>query len=87
MAKRRKYRSPYDCLDNETPEYATTLAGRRTAFMLEHMRLLDFDLRRLLISAYLQGVNDTVQVAMTGKMNELFGSRDEDTELEPSDAK
>jgi hypothetical protein len=40
------------------PEYIVNMARRRCAFMLKSLNMIDYDLTRLVVSAYLQGVHD-----------------------------
>jgi hypothetical protein len=64
MAKRkplfanRNWRLVYD-----DPPAIVDVAKRRTQFMLLSLHIIDYDLERLVTSAYLQGVNDTATVA------------------------
>jgi hypothetical protein len=47
----------------DDPPSMVRVAQQRTRFMLIEFRAIDFDLHRLVVSAYLQGVRDTALVA------------------------
>lgn len=54
--KQRPHDQPH--LVRDTPEAASALAWRRVQSFARWWYLLDFDLKRLLVSCYLQGVED-----------------------------
>ena len=45
------------------PPSAVRLAKSRCKFMLENLHMIDYDLKRLVISAYLQGATDMAEAA------------------------
>jgi hypothetical protein len=47
----------------DDPPSMVRVAEQRTRSMLIEFRAINFDLHRLVVSAYLQGVNDAAQVA------------------------
>jgi hypothetical protein len=50
-------------LSTDDPPAMIAVAKRRTQFMLLEFRAIDFDLQRLVVSAYLQGVRDAATAA------------------------
>lgn len=63
MMGRRRRRGYEWWRADELPQSMIRLAERRCQFMLESLSMLDFDLKRLVVSAYLQGINDAAAVA------------------------
>jgi hypothetical protein len=50
-------------MTTDDPPTMLKMAENRCRFMLHNLRMIDFDLMRLIVSAYMQGVVDTAQVA------------------------
>lgn len=61
MGRHRKTKT-WKYVSDDPPEILE-IARKRTQFMLFNMAAIDFDLSRLLVSAYMQGVYDTAIVA------------------------
>ena len=61
--------------DGVTPE-AVELAERRIMPLLTNWRLMDYDLKRLLVSCYLQGIRDLAETAVnrSKEFSELLSS-------------
>lgn len=47
----------------DVPQNMTRVAQNRVRFMLLNFHVIDFDLMRLAVSAYLQGIADAAEVA------------------------
>lgn len=62
MAKRRRPSFP-TFRDNDLPPGTIPVAMLRVGSFLDHWRMLDFDLKRLMVSCYLQGFEDAANVA------------------------
>lgn len=49
---------------HDDPPAMLRLAENRCRFMLHNLRMIDFDLTRLIVSAYMQGIHDMGQVVL-----------------------
>ncbi len=49
--------------DGATPE-TIAIADRRTMILLHEWRLMDYDMKRLLVSCYFQGIRDMAQAVI-----------------------